>query len=275
MTDSITGFIVSTMIPSTLQDRLQASSDIFREYVAERRLLPLTGFRRESLPHLVRYTPVEEGVEGFVTFADLPPGNEIEAVREQVRYFASLREGFEWKVYDLDRPDSLRLLLEHEGFVPGPGEAFMVLPLDHLEPPQTDIIGASVERAGDENSIRHIIAVQESVWGRDFSWLTHTLTERPAELSVYCAYLGGRPVGTGWIDFPAGSRFAELHGGAVVEDTRGLGLCSLLFAVRLREALHRGYRYLAVDATPMSRPVLERRGFVHICDTTPMNKPAP
>jgi GNAT superfamily N-acetyltransferase len=77
-------------------------------------------------------------------------------------------------------------------------------------------------------------------------------------------------VGTGWIEFHAGSRFAQLCGGSLLEAYRGRGIYSRLFEMRLAEARRRGVPYIAVDAAPMSRPILERRGFRYVCNTYPM-----
>jgi len=77
-------------------------------------------------------------------------------------------------------------------------------------------------------------------------------------------------VGSGWIDFHGGSRFAQLCGGAVREDHRGRGIYSRLFQRRLLEAKARGVPFIAVDAAPMSRPILERKGFRFVCHTYPM-----
>jgi len=46
---------------------------------------------------------------------------------------------------------------------------------------------------------------------------------------------------------------------------------SMLLHERCLEAQERGYEYLAVDAAPMSRPILERKGFEFICWTYPLD----
>jgi len=92
------------------------------------------------------------------------------------------------------------------------------------------------------------------------------------QLCVYCAYAGGKPIGSGWVEFPEGSVYPELHGGAVLEEWRGRGLYSELFAVRLRQVERRHFRFLCVDASPSSRPILEEIGFRLVCATVPMRK---
>jgi hypothetical protein len=39
---------------------------------------------------------------------------------------------------------------------------------------------------------------------------------------------------------------------------------------RIAEATARGYRWITVDAAPMSRPILLKKGFMRVCWTYPM-----
>lgn len=71
------------------------------------------------------------------------------------------------------------------------------------------------------------------------------------------------------MEFPQESDFAELHGGAVLPALRGRGVYTALFNVRAEEARRRGTEFLAVDAAPMSRPILLGKGFHYICETIP------
>ena len=250
-------------------------ADIFRAYVADRRRQDIEQFDRECFGHLLRYTARIPGAEGMVTFANLSPGCEVRQIVEQVDYFSSIRQDFEWKVYEFDRPDRLQALLAAELFVADESEVFMVLSLDRRSRKVASCQGAwEVRRVIDDAGVRDVVTVQERVWGRTFPWLypqlAKTRQRRPTELSMYCAYDGGEPVGTGYTEFPPGSRFPELHGGAVLEGWRGRGMYSDLFNVRLEEAKQRGHDFLCVDAAPMSRPILERIGFDRICATVPM-----
>jgi hypothetical protein len=42
---------------------------------------------------------------------------------------------------------------------------------------------------------------------------------------------------------------------------RGRGLYQAVLAARVQAARRRGYRYLYIDASPMSRPIVARHGF--------------
>ncbi len=55
----------------------------------------------------------------------------------------------------------------------------------------------------------------------------------------------------------------------------GKGIYRALVAYRARIAAERGYRYLQVDATDMSAPILRRLGFTELGTTTPyVSRPA-
>ncbi|MFD4762604.1 GNAT family N-acetyltransferase [Streptomyces sp. NPDC058439] len=66
-----------------------------------------------------------------------------------------------------------------------------------------------------------------------------------------------------------GSGLAGLWGGGKVPAWRGKGIYRALAAHRARIAAERGYRYLQVDASDQSRPVLQRLGFLALSTTTP------
>ena len=65
----------------------------------------------------------------------------------------------------------------------------------------------------------------------------------------------------GWVRFPSGTDFATLWGGATLPEWRGQGIYRALVAQRTRLAAERGRRYMEVDASDDSRPILERLGF--------------
>ena len=80
-------------------------------------------------------------------------------------------------------------------------------------------------------------------------------------------------ISAGRVDFPDGSDFASLWGGGTLPAWRGRGVFRSLVAYRARLARERGYRYLQVDASPDSRPILQRLGFTELATTTPFAGP--
>jgi GNAT superfamily N-acetyltransferase len=253
--------------------------EVFSAYVDERRRMPIPGFTLDVLPHFSRYTPGDPALDGFITFTDLPPGREDAMLREQIDHFDGLGRGFEWKVYEFDRPADLQARLARERFVAGPIEAFMVFPLAGAGAAREAPPGIRIERITTHAGVLDFVRVDQEVWGKPKPWIEPVmmsrLRERPDEIAIFCAYDGDRPIGTGLVDLPPDGRFADLHAGAVVESHRGHGIYSALFGIRREEARRRGYRHLAVDAAPMSRPILLRMGFEHVCMTVPMRRARP
>ena len=88
-------------------------------------------------------------------------------------------------------------------------------------------------------------------------------------MSVYVAYIDDQPASAAWTYFPKHSQFASLWGGSTLQNFRKLGLYTGLLAVRAQEAKARQVRYLTVDASEMSRPILEKYGFEMITYSYP------
>ena len=69
--------------------------------------------------------------------------------------------------------------------------------------------------------------------------------------------------------FARGTEFATLWGGGTLPAWRGRGIYRSVIAHRANLATARAIRYLQVDASDDSRPILERLGFVTVTTTTP------
>jgi GNAT superfamily N-acetyltransferase len=83
------------------------------------------------------------------------------------------------------------------------------------------------------------------------------------------AMAGDQPVCSARIEFLPGTSFASLWGGGTLPGWRGQGIYRALVAFRAQLAADRGYRYLYVDASPDSQPILARLGFSRLARTTP------
>lgn len=95
-------------------------------------------------------------------------------------------------------------------------------------------------------------------------------------VSVYVAYADGQPACTGWTYFVPQGQLATLWGGSTVAEFRQRGLYTAILAVRVQEAIHRGCRYLTIDASPMSLPIVARQGFELLAYAQDFNwKPKP
>lgn len=246
--------------------------DIFAEYASDRSTGGIPGYRVERLEDLTRHEP-KSGDEALFSFARFASGTADRRIGEELERLRMRGWEAEWKVHDFDEPPDLKSRLEAQRLRAHHAEVLMVLdPSDPCVavPMDGDV---TVEVAAGAQ-LDELARLQEEVWRIRLPWLACALREMtdPVHGSgvAFYARIGGRIVASGWIDFPPGSRFAQLCGGAVLEPFRGRGVYSHLFARRVAEARARGVPWIAVDAAPMSRPILERKGFRCVCNTFPM-----
>ncbi len=207
----------------------------------------------------------EQHKSGFILYSQLDELNVERAITEQVAYFEERGFDFEWKVFDYDRPEDLKERLKAHGFQIEEPEALMVLPLKEGARLLTQPVPAEIRRVTRPEEIDALMELEHAVWGNDHSDLGNELKtllrDRPDYLSVYAAYADGRSVSAAWCNLHPGSAFASLWGGTTLPEYRKRGFYSGLLAARAQEAWRRGYRFLYVDASPMSRPILERHAF--------------
>ncbi len=86
---------------------------------------------------------------------------------------------------------------------------------------------------------------------------------------MLAAEAGGRVVSAAWLVLKPGTEFGGLWGGSTPSQWRGRGLYRALVARRAALAAELGVRYLQVDASADSRPILERLGLLPVTTTTP------
>jgi GNAT superfamily N-acetyltransferase len=233
------------------------------------------GTRREATEHVVR---VIEPERGAVIYSRLDAANADAVIAGEIAHFKALgiAANFEWKVFGHDQPADLRERLIRHGFeVTEPADAVMVLDLKQLPPKLAQPVTHDVRRITDERGLADLHAVIDAVWPDDdhsasLTWKASLLRDTPEAFSFYVAYVQDQPVSEGWIDFPD-TDFAGLWGGATLSEYRNQGLYTAVVAVRAQEAQRRGYRFLAIDASPMSRAVLEKQGFVVIASAWECN----
>jgi len=122
-----------------------------------------------------------------------------------------------------------------------------------------------------------VVGVHDEVFGGDHaaigSAITAALAVRPRPVEAVVAVAGDTAVSAGRVEFPDDSDFASLWGGGTLPDWRGRGVFRSLVAYRARLARERGYRYLQVDASADSSPILQRLGFTELARTTPFSYP--
>ncbi|MGW0934306.1 GNAT family N-acetyltransferase [Streptomyces sp. NPDC002666] len=203
------------------------------------------------------------------------------AIAAQVAHCTARGYGeFEWKLYAHDRPADLGARLLAAGFVPEEPETLLVAPV--ADQPMTVRLpeGVQLRTVRDEADVDLMARAHEQAFGSDWSRLRlqvlARLKEDPDHFVGVLAMAGDEPVSSARMELYPGTGFAGLWGGGTVEAWRGKGVYRALIAYRARIAAERGYRYLQVDATEDSRPILQRLGFTALGTTTPyIYRPAP
>ncbi len=234
-------------------------------------------YRREVAGSKVRMISLEEGGHHYLAYSRLTEDDADAAIDEELRFFGGLGQGFEWKLYSHDGPPDLKQRLAARGFSVGDDEAVMALELAALPKELTGAHGHDVRKVVDEQGIADYARLNAEAWpDDDEAWansLATTLRQKLERMSAWVAYVEGRPVCAARIDFPGHSPFASLWGGATLEGFRKRGLYTAVLAERAREAIARGYRFLTIDASPMSRPIVERHGFRLLAISNPCDSP--
>nr|WP_168505699.1 GNAT family N-acetyltransferase [Streptomyces sp. S1D4-11]QIY93821.1 GNAT family N-acetyltransferase [Streptomyces sp. S1D4-11] len=230
------------------------------------------GARVERIDKVVRHVGTEQGWNGVI-WSDLDESNADAAIAEQMRYFGELGREFEWKLYGHDKPEDLGKRLRAAGFVAQPEETLMIAELGDLaldaQPPEGVRLLPVTDRAG----VDLVADVHEQAFGTDSTRMRHQLlaqlTGDEDNVVAVVALAGDVPVSAARMEMVPGTRFAGLWGGGTIDSWRRRGIYRALVAHRARVAAERGYRYVQVDATSQSRPVLARLGFEPLTTTTP------
>jgi hypothetical protein len=205
---------------------------------------------------------------GFIRYSRLEEIYADTVIREQMAYFAEKNLPFEWEVFADDQPANLEERLKAFGFEPDldPDDPGAMLFLDVQEAPATLLarIDTDIRKVFDPSQLGDVVRIEQQVWGRNFDWLKTRLEKHldiPDYLSIYVAYENDQPACCAWMYYYPHSHFAVLRGGSTVPDYRERGLYTAILAARVQEAIERRYRFLVVDASSMSRPILEKNGF--------------
>ena len=206
-------------------------------------------------------------------FGGLTPAEVDAAIAEEVARFGSRGTPWEWKWHAYDEPADLPERLVGAGLARGEDEALMVAELADLDLDVHPPAGVRLEPVTDRAGIDRLVAVHEAVFGGDHSGIgrhvASGLAADPPTCAAVVALSGDEPISSGRVELHHGTPFASLWGGGTVPAWRGRGVFRALVAQRATVAADLGFRYLQVDASPDSRPILERLGFVQLAVTVP------
>jgi GNAT superfamily N-acetyltransferase len=249
-------------------------AELLKIFDREQRLeVQVPGVIRENTGRVIRHRSLQER-HGFIAYSALDETCADAEIDAQVAFFASVGVPFEWKVYDYDRPADLTQRLAARGFVIEEPEALVVLDVDEAPDFYWSLdLPENVLRVTTPAGVAAIIRMEEEVWQESHAWLGERLVRdletTPDQISIFAVQADGRTVSAAWVYFHPPTQFASLWGGSTLPAYRGRGCYTALLVARARESRQRGYRFLTVDASPMSRPILEKRGFQYLGFSTP------
>ncbi|MFD7510315.1 GNAT family N-acetyltransferase [Streptomyces sp. NPDC059853] len=222
---------------------------------------------------VVRVTRERGGWDGVV-WSGLTEATADAAIADQIRYFTDLGRGFEWKWYAHDGPADLGDRLRAAGFVPDPPETLMAAEVAAL--PTVPVLpdGVALHRVTDDAGVELMLRAHRRAFGTDPAGLGAMVREQlastPELIDVLVAVTDdGDPVSAARLERWPGTDFAGLWGGGTAPEWRGRGIYRALVAARAAIAAAHGVRYLQVDASDDSRPILRRLGFEELGTTVP------
>jgi hypothetical protein len=221
----------------------------------------------------------ERPMRGFVSYRSLEGlgGDELDAlIIRQRDYFAAKGQAVEWKTRGHDLPADLTDRLVAAGFQPEERETVVIAESAAIVARLSShefADGVTIRRTVEQVDFERIAAMESTVWGEDWSWLSEDFSGRiaadPDLFDVYVAEAGGEVVSAAWAVHKKGTDFTCLWGGSTLAEWRRKGIYKALVAIRARRAVELGYRYMQVDASDDSSPILQRLGFVAVTTTTP------
>lgn len=223
--------------------------------------------RKEVTPDVVRFVRRPPGMN-FVSYTFAGEQELDRVIDEQLAYFSPTQQPFTWKVYEHDHRSVLEEKLIARGFASDDSDPGDIMYLDVNKAPSSLLapVLSDIRRIQASDGLEDVVYVLDRVYGNDNSWAYDRLgghLKLPGYLSIYVAYVEGKPAAVAWTYFPAGD-FALLFAGSTMAEYRRQGLYTNLLAARLQEIRERQRRIAIVEAGSMSQPIVAKHGFQHL-----------
>jgi GNAT superfamily N-acetyltransferase len=227
--------------------------------------------------NVIRWVAPSGDGASCILWSQLTASTADAAIADQVAFFSARASDseaeFEWKLYDYDQPADLADRLLAAGFEAEDEELLVVGEVAKIQGEVVLPPGVRLVQVTDKAGVDLLCDVRDQVFGSEGSfsreWLADLLADPQENTIMVLAMAGDLPVCSARIQFLPGTEFAGLWGGGTLPEWRGKGIYRAMVAYRANLAAERGYRYLQVDTSLDSRPILIRLGFTPLAYTTP------
>ncbi|MGI8524104.1 MAG: GNAT family N-acetyltransferase [Nocardioides sp.] len=235
---------------------------------------PTPGIVQDTDGPVVRRYPEQPGASYCMVECPRGLGDDPDRwIRRQTDFFTGRGEKVEWKTYSYDEPADLPERLAAAGFVAEGPETLLLGEVGGLIHDVDLPAGVQVRVVTSAADLARIDELMKTIWGSDHGdgSLARELRANPDALDVVVAEESpdGPVLCAGWLRYSVGTHFASMWGGSTLPEWRRRGLYRATVSHRSRLALARGYRFMRLDTSPDSRPILQRLGLRAVATTTP------
>lgn len=232
----------------------------------------VAGCVREKTATVSRYT-TSTGSLRYIMWHDFTPADAARVVDEELRATRGHAKALMWKLYAHGAsPDALRAALLDRDFAENDQCTLMMTPVVSLMRALAAIPSAAMKIQVRELTTAKDLDAYQSIW--DDVWPDapnaryvddyRVRVEQNDEGVVFFAGFaeGNNPVSSGYLFHHPGQEIGLLCGGSTKTAWRRQHAYTAMLAARANAARDRGIKFLATEAKPDSRPILERLGFV-------------
>jgi len=253
------------MIPATAADLLALYDETMRKHAH------VAGCAREQTTTVSRYT-TSTGSLRYIMWHDFAPADAVRVVDEELRATEGHAKALMWKLYAHGAaPDALRAALLNRGFAETDHCTLMMTPVDSLVRALAATPSQAMKIQVRELTTAKDLDAYQNIW--DDVWpdapnarYVDDYRVRIEQNDPGIVFFAGfaendNPVSSGYLFHHPGQPIGLLCGGSTKAAWRRQHAYTTMLAARVECAFARGVAYLAVEASPESRPILERLGF--------------
>ena len=237
-----------------------------------RRNVHIAGCAREITPLVTRCTTTT-GSQRYIMWHDFRESDVAAAIDAELAAVRGNAKVLMWKLYAHDSMHAeLREALIARGCNENDHSTLMATPVQSL----ITALAATQKSTSTNLTVRELMTsndldayqnIWDDVWpdapnSRYVNDYRALIEKHEPGIAFFAGFDGDNPVTSGYMFHAPGAPFALLCGGTTKAAWRRQHAYTRMLAVRAEAALERGTTYLAVEASPESKPILERLGFI-------------